>query len=139
MNEGTDSLPDRMDAAVAAQQIWRLYRQAGGATFNLFYGNLAGRSLYAVSVYSDRTRDVNETALDRNMVEAYIRANLDLLALPENSIGLWLAADEGKVYLDVSITVADRQRALYLARQHGEQAICHLSDMRDCIERSSRC
>ena len=63
------------------------------------------------------------------MVEAFIRTNMDLLVQPENSVGIWLAVDENRVYLDVSITVRDRQYALALAREHGELAICHLSDL----------
>lgn len=63
------------------------------------------------------------------MIEVFIRANLDLLAQNENLVGIWLATDEGKVYLDVSLTIPYRQRALELAREHREQAICHLSNL----------
>lgn len=125
---GTD-LPDNRDVVAAGQRIWDLYLQSGGATFNLHSGSLAGRRLYAVSIYSDRTRDVDEPDFSVDVIEAFIRANLDLLVQPENSVGIWLAADEDRVYLDVSITVQDRQHALALAREHGEKAICHLSDL----------
>lgn len=120
---------DNRDVARAAQEIWELYRQAGGATFNLRFGNLAGKSLYAVSIHGERTRDVDESDFSVGIIEAYIRANLDLLIQHENSVGIWLSADEGKVYLDVSITLQDRQYAVALAREHREQAICHLSDL----------
>jgi len=122
-------LPDRIDVGVAARQVWNLYQQANGATFNLYSGSLAGKNLFAVSVYSDRTRDVDEADFSPDMIEVFIRANLDLLAQNENSVGIWLATDEGKVYLDVSLTIPDRQRALELAREHREQAICHLSNL----------
>ncbi len=129
MSRSEADLPDKLDVVVAARTVWDLYLQADGATFNLYSGSLSGRSLYAVSVYGDRTRDVDEPDFSVDMIEAFIRANLDLLSQPENSVGVWLAADEGRVYLDISITVKDRRRALALAREHGEQAICHLSDL----------
>lgn len=122
-------MPGSLSVATAAQRVWDLYLEADGATFNLYSGSLAGKSLYAVSVYSDRTRDVDEPDFSVEVIEAFIRANLDLLVQPDNSVGIWLAADEGTVYLDISITVQNRQRALALAREHGEQAICHLSDL----------
>lgn len=127
MSSSEADLPKKSDVVVTAQIIWGLYLQAGGATFNLYSGNLAGKSLYAVSVYGDRTRDVDEVDFSVEMVEAFIQANVDLLVQPNNSIGVWL--DASRVYLDVSITVEDRQRALALAREHGEQAICHLSNL----------
>lgn len=74
-------------------------------------------------------QDVDEPDFSVELIEAFIRANLDLLVQPENSVGIWLAANEGRVYLDVSITVQDRQDALRLAREHRELAICHLSDL----------
>ncbi len=129
MSGSEADLPDKLDAVVAAQTVWDLYLQADGATFNLHLGNLAGKSLYAVSVYGDRTRDVDGPDFSVEVIEAFIRANLDLLTQPENSVGVWLAARDGKVYLDISITVKDQRRALALAREHGEQAICHLSDL----------
>ncbi len=129
MSRSEADLPDKVDAVVAAQRTWDLYLQADGATFNLYFGSLAGKSLYAVSIHADRTRDIDEADFSMEVVEAFIRANLDLLVQPENSVGIWLAADEGKVYLDISVTVPDRQHALALAREHGELAICHLSDL----------
>ena len=123
------NLPDNQGAATAAQKIWGLYLQADGATFNLHMGDLSEKRLYAVSIYGDRTRDVDAPDFSVEMIEAFTRANMDLLVQPENSVGVWLAADEDRVYLDVSITVGDRQQALALAREHGELAICHLSDL----------
>ncbi len=136
MSRSETDLTDNQDVARAAQEIWKLYRQADGATFNFRFGNLAGKSLYAVSIYGDRTRDIDESDFSVGVIEAYIRANRDLLILPENSVGIWLSADEGRVYLDVSITVPERQHALALAREHREQAICHLSDLSSCSELS---
>lgn len=123
------NLPDNQDVAAAAQKVWGLYLQADGATFNLRSGDLSGRRLYAVPIYGNRTRDVDAPDFSMEMIEAFIRANIDLLVQPENSVGVWLAAEENRVYLDVSITVQDRQYALALAREYGEQAICHLSDL----------
>ena len=120
---------DNEDVVTAAQSIWDLYRQADGATFNLYSGSLAGGNVYAVSIYGSRTQQIEDADFSVEVVAAFIRANLDLLAQPENSVGIWLSAEERTVYLDVSITVQERQTALALAREHEDLAICRLSDL----------
>lgn len=71
-------MPGNLSVASAAQSVWSLHLQGDGATFNLYSGRFAGKSLYAVSVYSDRTRDVDEPDFSVDVIEAFIRANLDL-------------------------------------------------------------
>lgn len=44
MDGDKSELPDRIDVGVAARQVWNLYQQANGATFNLYSGSLAGKT-----------------------------------------------------------------------------------------------
>lgn len=120
---------DNQDVVTAAQSIWDLYLRADGATFGLYSGSLAGEDLYAVSIHGDRTQQIEESDVSVEVIAAFVGANLDLLADPQNSVGVWLNAEEGIVYLDISITVQERQTALALAREHKELAICHLLNL----------
>ena len=126
MMERPDSLPPLMDAAIAAQQIWRLYRQNNGATFSLYHGNLAGLDLYAVSIYNDR-EIFSPAPVTVERIEAFIRSNLDLLSDPDNSTGIWLEGDEN--FYDVVVTVEGRQQAVALAQAYNQLAICHLKTL----------
>ena len=112
MRRNKANRPNGLDAHAVAKQAYDLYHQSSGATVNLDSGSLSGKDLWAVSVYRDRTQEVDESDVSVELIEAFIRANMDLLLQPQNSLGMWLTADEGIVYLDVSITVRDRLRAL---------------------------
>ena len=120
---------DNQDVITAARSIWDLYLQADGAIYRFGSGSLAGENLYAVAIYGDRTQQIQEADFAVEIIAAFVQANLDLLAEPQNSVGIWLSADEGIVYLDISITVRSRRAALKLAREHKELAICHLEDL----------
>lgn len=111
-----------------ARIIATLTEANGGATFNLVEGDLAGRPFYAVSVFPERTvivpdRPRGELAAD---VESFIRGNKALLIEDQClSIGTWV--HEGRVHLDLSITVADRDAAFQLGQRHGQLAIYDLA------------
>ena len=120
---------DNQDVITAARSIWDLYLQADGATYRFGSGSLAGENLYAVSIHGDRTRQIEEADFAVEIIAAFIGANSDLLADPQNSVGVWLSTGEGIVYLDISITVRSRRSALKIAREYGELAICHLKDL----------
>ena len=72
---------------------------------------------------------MEEADISVELIEAFIEANMDLLIQPQYSVGMWFDAGEGRVFLDVSTTVRNRQHALELARKYKELAICHLSDL----------
>lgn len=126
MSEEEANASELIDVATAAKQIWNLYRRTNGATFSLFWGDLARRDLYAVSIYRDREimSDINVSV---EMVKAYIVKNMDLLSDPKNSVGIWLDGEE--TYFDVSITVSTRQEAVELATANDQLAICHLDNL----------
>src|SRR5215208_6920953 len=103
-----------IDIDEAVRQIVRLHRANGGSTFNLHSGDLAGKPLYAVSVYPERGRRAGAFDIDPRRLEAFILENLDLLADPRNSVGTWFNRLNGVTYFDVAATLADRQQAVEL-------------------------
>lgn len=114
-------------AAVDSQfinQALRSVHSGGGATYNLFTGNLSGTPNYAVSIYPDRERIVD--GVDFDILEGFVIDNEDLLNSSKNSLGIWV--NGGKVYLDVVATIPDRDEAINLARQHNQIAIWDLQN-----------
>jgi hypothetical protein len=117
-----------------ARMIATLTWANGGSTWNLVEGDLAGRPFFAVSVFPERSEIVqlnrvyDEPPLDLAVpIEEFIRRNKALLVEDASlSIGTW--DHEGKVYLDLSITVSDRETALQLGQRFGQLAIYDLSN-----------
>lgn len=120
-------LPPPIDARTAARRIVALHALRGGATFNLFFGDLAGASLFAVAIYPESGRVWMGKDLPEEIIEKFIDDNRAVLSDPRISIGTWYNADNGLSYLDLSAVVADRDAALLLAREYNQIAIYDLA------------
>ena len=120
------------NASPAVDQKYRLlaaqHAKDGGLTFNEKHGDMADKPFFAVSVYPDRGEVVEGKDITPQQIAEFVRKNQDLLKDPENSLGTWFNADDGKTYLDISKTVSDRQYALKLAEQHDQKAIWDLKN-----------
>lgn len=106
------------------QKVLAAHQAGGGSTFNLSQNrNLSGEPFFAVSTHPERSKIIDgpPTASDIN---EYIRANQELLAQPENSLGTW--TNKGKTYLDVVTTEPNRERAIQLGRDNNQIAIFDL-------------
>lgn len=102
----------------------------GGATINPKIGNLAGREMYAVSVFPERELTISGRRLSEDQVKGYIRRNLDVLRSNENvSVGTWFDKEANKSYLDLTLTLTDRNTAIALAEEKGQKAIFDLGKM----------
>jgi hypothetical protein len=108
-----------------------LHRLNGGSTFNLYFGDLAGQRLYAVSIYPERGRRTAGDDIDPRIVRAFILGNLDLLNDPRNSVGTWLNRANGLTYLDVSATLPDREQAVELGERYNQIAIFDLERLEE--------
>lgn len=124
------ALPKQVGANQVVGRIIDTHDADGGSTFNLYFGNLKGKKLYAVSVYPDRGRILQGKAIDPAILRAFIEENRDLLADPRNSIGTWYDADEGLTYLDVSATLPDRQLTIRLGKKYNQVGIYDLGSGR---------
>ena len=122
-------LPDRMDLAAAAQQVFDLCEETNGATLNLYRGSLAGLKCYAVSTHPDRTMILEGRDITPEQLHAYIEANLDLLDRFENSVGVWYDDRLDETFYDVSTIIEDREVPIETALTHGELAVCYLFDL----------
>jgi hypothetical protein len=121
--------PPMRDLAVVAAETVALTRANGGATVNLYEGDLSGRSLYVVVVYPDLTEFVAGADLVPAVVRRFIERHLALLADPRNNVGTYYDAANDRIELDVSTALPDRAQALALARRYNQAHVFDLATL----------
>jgi hypothetical protein len=137
VEEGTDivaflsnpsgELPGRIEVDDAVEQILALHMEYDGSTFNMYFGDLGGKTLYAVSLYPDLGIVLEGQEIPEDLLRRFISDNSDLLDDPRVSVGTWFDSESGLTYLDVSATIPDRQQAIELGQQYNQIAIFDLS------------
>lgn len=119
-------MPEPVEVEQAVEQILLLLESRGGVTFNLYFGDIGGQNLYAVSLYPERGKRASGRGISRNVLRQFIRDNLPLLRKPENNIGLWYSSERNLLYRDISAALPNRQQAIDLASQYNQIAIFDL-------------
>jgi hypothetical protein len=114
----------------AASNVATLTSQHGGSTFNLQKGSLSGTPHYAVSIYPERGVVVDGPASPEAIAQ-FVQKNADLLQDPQNSIGTWFNKEDGKTYLDVSVTSDNLDDALRLGQEKNQLAIFDLGNFEE--------
>lgn len=120
------NLPSALNVETLARQVSEWLTTHDGATFNLFFGNMAGQVLYAVSLYPERSAVIPGRTLPVGLLRQFIEDNRDLLADPRNSIGIWYSDALQAIYLDVSATLPDMAEAVSLGEWYNQEAIYDL-------------
>ena len=119
-------LPEMQMPGSVAEKALRFHQEHGGSTFSLFFGNLAGRNLYAVSVYPERGSRIPSRLLTNTALTMFIEGNMDLLSDPRCCVGTW--EEDGYVYLDVSAALENSEQAIRLGMQYNQIAIYSLRE-----------
>jgi hypothetical protein len=119
-------LPRPIPVEEAVTQIERLHRENGGATFSLYFADVGGQELFAVSLYPERSVQVPGRFVPTRRLQAFLAQNEDLLRDPRNTIGTWYNKDDDTTYLDVTATLPDKEQAITLGRQYNQIAIYDL-------------
>jgi hypothetical protein len=118
-----------------AKRIVAITEWRKGCTFNVATGKAAqaGKDpLYNVSIYPDPDRAVILPAgqkLAHERVAQFIADNRDLLKDPDNSVGTWINDEDGKTYLDISISTPDIKFAKFAGEKYNQKAIWDLKAM----------
>jgi hypothetical protein len=105
-----------------ARRIVHSTLENGGATFDPRTGKFAGadEDSYVVSIYPERTKIVHGDPTKEQLAD-FLKANSDLLKQPGNSLGTW--RNDGKTYVDVVVSTADRKLAEALGQRYNQKAI----------------
>ncbi len=119
-------LPKPISDEQAATQVEQLHSEKGGATFSVYFGNVAGQELFAVSLYPERSVLVRGRFIPRRWILSFLAQNRDLLRDPRNAVGTWYNEDDDTTYLDVTAMLPDREKAISFARQYNQIAIYDL-------------
>jgi hypothetical protein len=119
-------LPPMRDLETLAREVAALHRANGGATVNLYFGDLSGEPFHVVSVYPELTLTIEGAEVDPRVLAQFAAQHLALLADPRNNLGTWYNADEGRTHVDVSTALADRELALEFGRRYNQAGIFDL-------------
>lgn len=119
-------LPRLIPAERAVRLIEQMHQEEGGATFSLYFGNVADQELFAVSLYPERSVQVRGRSVSTRRLLAFVIQNQDLLADPRTAIGTWYNEEDDTTYLDVTAVLPDREQAVALGRQYNQIAIYDL-------------
>ena len=130
LTEYLSDLNTRLPRRLALQEIVKLVREAhtrqGGASIHPCFGDLKGQTLFAVSLYPERTVRINGSDIPAELVAAFYRQNADLFQDPRLILGTWYNADEEVTYLDVTVVFSRRQEAFALAATYNQIALYDL-------------
>jgi hypothetical protein len=126
LGDSTPRPPPRRATALAGE-VAAWLTQNEGATFSLYFGNMAGLGLYAVSLYPERSVVVPRRSVDSPLLRRFVEDNADLLSDPRNGIGVWYSEALDAVYLDVSAILPSRQEAVALGERYNQEAIYDLA------------
>ena len=130
LTEYLSDLNTRLPGRLALQEIIRLVREAhtryGGASIHPCFGDLKGQTLFAVSLYPERTVRINGNEIPVELIAAFYRQNADLFQDPHLILGTWYNADEDITYLDVAVVFPERQEAVLLAVTYNQIALYDL-------------
>lgn len=127
LSDPSGDLPQPIAVDDAVEQILELHAEYDGSTFNMYFGDLGGKELYAVSLYPDLGIVLEGKEIPPEVLRRFILDNRDLLEDPRVSIGTWYDSESGMTYLDISATLPDEQRAIELGREYNQIAIFNLS------------
>ena len=116
-------LPPAVDVGEMVRQVETLHMANDGCTFNPHFGNLAGKSLYAVSLYPDLGVVLDGKEILMDLLLRVVVDNQALLQDPRVSVGTWFDGDGNKTYLDISATIPNRQQAIELGKRYNQIAI----------------
>jgi hypothetical protein len=119
-------LPRSIPVEEAATQIERLHGENGGATFSLYFENVVGQELFAVSLYPERSVQVRGRLIPARRLRSFLAQNQDLLRDPRIAIGTWYNEDDDTTYLDVTAMLSEREQAISLGQQYNQIAIYDL-------------
>jgi hypothetical protein len=109
-------------------QINQVHATSGGSTSDLRNNQLVTDAKYVLSPFEDRQKILDHSPTEQDL-RNFTMANQDLLSQPGHNLGTW--DNNGKHYLDVSITENDLNKAQELGRQHKQLAIYDMVNGKD--------
>lgn len=106
--------------------------RSGGFTYSTKTGeSLAGKKLYSVSPFPERSRILPKDKVTQKTIYEFARDNDDILRRKGFAVGGWHNKADGKVYLDVVVAVPDKEAAVKIGRKNNQIAAFDLGAMEE--------
>jgi hypothetical protein len=114
----------------AVDTAFALLSEGHGATVSVTDGNMAGRKLYAVSIYPERTLKLKAPP-NWQQIFAYALKNVAVLLMPHRALGIWYNKPQKRYELDIVVCVANLTEALTLGFRYEQFFIYDLDAGQD--------
>jgi hypothetical protein len=110
-------------------------KRRGGFSYNPVYKS-SPKTGFMVSVSPEYERSCALDDLHPDLINTYAKDHAEILQNPDAYMGGWLDVEAGTVYLDISINVADKEKARALAQANGQEGIYDLDNGQTIIVKS---
>jgi hypothetical protein len=114
----------------AVDIVFQSHLTNNGSTVSVSKGNLAGKQLYALSLFPDRTVELDDPPTWRQIF-IFALQNADVILRPGCAIGSWYNRRRNMHVLDPVVCVSNLQAALELAQCFDQQSIYDLERGRE--------
>lgn len=109
-----------------ADTMVTLHEKNGGATYNIKNGDLGGKAYFAVSMFPGEGVQIAGKNITREQVLLFMTHHRELLKDERMSLGTWYDEVSGMTYLDLSVTVANRDVAVNLGQKYNQISVFDL-------------
>jgi hypothetical protein len=121
------TLPPMMPTQTVVNMALKSHEATDGSTTSFRWGDLSGKKLYVVSLFPDlgiikKGKDISSSELS-----AFSSAHKELFADPRVCLGTWFNKDDGNTYIDINVVLADKAKAVELAKRYNQISIFDLS------------
>jgi len=131
LNNPESSLPKMVLTSTAADALYKMHQENGGATYSMRYKDLSGQKLFVVSLFPDLGLIIEGKDIKKSEIIALIDNNKKLLKDPRVCVGSWFNSSDGKSYLDINVVLADKDEAIALGRKYNQISIFNLATFQE--------
>lgn len=111
---------------LSAEELSNKLVADGGFTYRPLTQTMPNQG-YAVSVSNKYEKVLSREEATPEAIQAYLDDHADVFKSdPTAAFGAWIDQDTGRIYLDISHVFADKEEAIRLAHQHGQEGIYDL-------------
>lgn len=134
MSENFENLPDEKFSDGTIEKIVGTiienHSLNGGATVNRKGENLIGQKFFAVVVFN-RSLEFSKRELPKEIVRRFVEFNADLLENSVCAVGTWFDESRKISLLEISLLIADEERAVRIGKMFNQIAIYDLEKRKE--------
>ncbi|MDA8412009.1 MAG: hypothetical protein M0001_16670 [Treponema sp.] len=125
------TLPSMMSVQTVVDMALKSHEASDGSTTSFRWGDLSGKKLYVVSLFPDLGIIKKGKEITNAELSAFAFAHMDLFSDPRVCLGTWFNKDDGNTYIDINVVLADKAKAVELAKRYNQISIFDLSSFEE--------